>query len=124
MKIIGYFTTESHTGPQDFVDEVVPFTKFSEVGGDFAIDITKVYLREDPRPFLNCNDHVAAWYSDYYDQDGNYSLHSLFPSFRTVYPGIIYRSSFLRECVTVNPLEELAKLKIISYIPKAIVGIT
>lgn len=120
-KIIGYFTSESEpSGSRLYLDEVVKFTNFAEVQGDFAIDITGVRLRADPRPYLNMLDDFAAFYSDFIDKE-NYCLHSMFPSIRTIYPGIIYRSCFLQACTTANPLEELAKYKLISYIPEPLV---
>ena len=116
MKIIGY-TLKDNTSP--FLDGVVKFGteefKSALLDCDYAIDITSGQLVQDPRPFL---DGGPAYYGDYYDQHGNYSLHSLFPSARTVYPGIIYKASLLLECSTKNPLEEIARANIISYVPQ------
>ena len=62
-KIIGYFTSEFEpSGSKLYLDEIVKFTNFAEVQGDFAIDITSVKLREDPRPYLNLIDDFAAFY--------------------------------------------------------------
>jgi hypothetical protein len=113
VKIIGYTLSNKTSSP--FVDEVVKFTSYSELDCDYAIDISSGDLVQDPRPFLSGG---AAYYGDYYDPNGNYSLHSMFPSKRSVYPGIIYKASLLRDCKTNNPLEELAKENVIYYIPK------
>ena len=100
-----------------FVDEVVKLTKYSDLDSDYAIDITVGYLAEDPRPWM---EDAGAYYGDYYDLNVTYSLHSMFPSIRTTYPGIIYKTSLLVDCKTDNPLQEIAKHSIISYIPRPI----
>ena len=104
-----------------FVDEVVKLCKYSDLDCDYAIDITLGQLEEDPRKWLN---GAGAYYGDYYDQNGIYSLHCMFPSIRTVYPGILYKGSLLAECKTMNPIEEICKNNIISYVPRPIFRIT
>ena len=115
MKIIGYTLRDSVPASSPFLDEVVKFSTYEELDCDYAVDITSGQLVEDPRPFLK---ESAAHYGDYYDQNGNYCLHSMFPSTRTVYPGIIFKASLLLGCSTTNPLEQIAKGNIISYVPR------
>jgi hypothetical protein len=117
MKIIGYTFRDKAPKTSPFVDEVVILKEYSELQGDYAIDITLGELAEDPRPWLK---DAAAYYGDYFDQYGTYSLHSMFPSIRTTYPGMIYKTSLLVECKTKNPLEEICKNNTISYIPRPI----
>jgi hypothetical protein len=117
MKIIGYTFPDKSAKSREFVDEVVVIKDYSELDGDYAIDLSYGSLDIDIRPYLKGD---GAYYGDYYDQYGNYSLHSQFPSVRTTYPGIVYKVSLLKECETKNPLEEIAKVDVISYIPKPI----
>lgn len=117
MKIIGYTLKDNPPQSSPFLDEVVKFTSYSDLDCDYAIDITVGELSEDPRPWIK---EAGAYYGDFFDANGNYSLHSMFPSIRTVYPGIIYKADILAECTTSNPLEEIAKQNIISYIPRPI----
>lgn len=118
MKIIGYSLRPNPPKTSPFLDEVVALYQYSDLGGDYAIDITLGELTQDPRKWL---DGGVAYYGDYYDQNGMYCLHSLFPyrkkSIRTIYPGIIYKTSVLAECKTKNPLEEICANNIIHYVP-------
>lgn len=121
MKIIGYTFRDNPPQSSPFVDEIVKFSSFADLDADYAIDITLGELDQDPRKWLSGG---AAYYGDYYDQHGTYSLHSMFPSIRTTYPGILYKCSDVADCTTKNPLEELAKQNVISYIPHPIFKIT
>lgn len=118
MSLIGF--TNNKISNSDFVDEVVQFTSFADVPGDYAVDISAGSLIYDVQSWLSTDSKIGAFYGDFLDKDGNYCLHSMFPSTRTVYPGIIYKGDLLRQCVTSNPLEEIAKTHIIAYIPTAI----
>ena len=117
MKITGYTFRDNPPKTSPFVDEVVAIKDYSELKSDYAIDITLGRLTEDPRPWLKDG---AAYYGDYFDQHGTYSLHSMFPSIRTTYPGMLYKVSLLEQCKTKNPLEEICKNNVIYYIPRPI----
>ena len=121
MKIIGYTLRDNIPQSSPFVDEVVKFTRYSDLDCDYAIDVTVGELCIDPRPWIK---DAGAYYGDFFDAHGNYSLHSMFPSIRTTYPGIIYKVALLAECTTGNPLEEIARKNIISYIPRPIFKIS
>lgn len=121
MKIIGYTLRDSAPDSSLFLDSVVKFTSYLDLDCDYAIDITAGELTEDPRPWMS---DAGAYYGDYLDRSGNYSLHSLFPSIRTTYPGILYKVSLLHECESTNPIEEIARKNIVSYIPRPIFKIT
>jgi hypothetical protein len=114
MKIIGYTSREILPKTSPFVDEVVKAGDYSNLDCDYAIDISLGELIEDPRPWLK---DAGAYYGDYFGQDGAYCLHSMFPSIRTNYPGILYKGSLLADCKTKNPLEEICKQNVIGYIP-------
>lgn len=121
MMIIGYTVDKNPPQSSPFVDKVIKLGQYSDLQCDYAIDITAGELTEDPRAWLTGG---AAYYGDYYDHNGLYSLHSLFPhasqSIRTSYPGILYKESSLIKCTSKNPLEEICKNNIIYYIPRPI----
>jgi hypothetical protein len=117
MKIIGYTFRDSVPKASPFLDEVVILEQYSGLVCDYAVDITLGELVEDPRPYLKGD---GAYYGDFFDQHGTYSLHSMFPSVRSTYPGILYKGSLLVDCKTKNPLEEICKNNVISYIPRPI----
>jgi len=117
MKITGYTFRDVAPLTSPFVDEVVSIKEFGCLNSDYAIDITLGELTEDPRYWLK---GAAAYYGDYFDQHGTYSLHCMFPSIRTTYPGILYKVSLLAECKTKNPIEEICKNNVISYVPRPI----
>lgn len=121
MRIIGYSLRDNLPKSSPFLDDIVLLGRYSDLSGDYAIDITLGELTEDPRKWLKGG---SAYYGDYYDQNGMYCLHSLFPyrkqSIRTIYPGILYKISVLAECKTDNPLEEICRNNIIHYVPSPI----
>ena len=117
MKITGYTFRDVAPKTSPFVDEIVIIKEYSDLQCDYAIDITLGELTEDPRKWMK---DLAAYYGDYIDQHGMYCLHSMFPSVRTTYPGILYKASLLAECKTKNPIEEIYKNNVISYIPRPI----
>jgi len=118
MKLIGY--TNNEINNSEFLDEVIKFTDFADITGDYAVDVSAGELIYNVKSWIYNHKDVGAFYGDFIDKDGNYCLHSMFPSIRTMYPGIIYKSELLHKCVTSNPLEEIGKAHIISYIPIAI----
>lgn len=122
MSLIGYSVNKTRNS--EFLDEVVEFSEYANLPGDYIVDVSNGVITADIEKWLCSNSNVGAFYGDFVDGEGNYSLHSLFPSVRTIYPGIIYRGDLLRQCTTSNPLEEIAKTHIISYIPEAFFRIT
>jgi hypothetical protein len=122
MKIIGYFTND--TPPErHYLDEIVKFTSFSDMSGDVAIDITNVDLLFDPRPFLKISNSIGAWYGDFLDHNGNYCIHGIFPSIKTVYPGLLFNLSVVSSLRSNNVLSEIANSHIVSYIPETLVKV-
>jgi hypothetical protein len=122
MSLIGYSSNKTHNA--EFLDEVVEFSGYASLHGDYLVDVSNGVITADIKKWLCTNTNVGAFYGDFVDSNGSYSLHSLFPSVRTMYPGIIYKGDLLRQCTTSNPLEEIAKTHIISYIPEPFFRIT
>lgn len=122
MSLIGY--TANKPRESEFLDDVVAFSGYATLPGDFLVDVSNGIITSDITDWLCENKNIGAFYGDFIDKAGNYSLHSVFPSIRTTYPGIIYRGDILRQCTTSNPLEEIARKHIVSYIPEAFFRIT
>ena len=102
----------------EFVDNVVQISNFSEIDGDFAVDLTSGRLILDIRPYLTDDTNVIGYYGDYIDVNGFYCISNTFPSLRGVYPGIILSTKFLKSWNGTDLNKGLSG-KIVRYLPFA-----
>ncbi len=117
MKLIGYHKREKAV-KCDFVDEVIVAEKFSELSGDFCIDLNNGIIIKDIREQITNDPNVIGYYGDYIDSNGFYCVNTQFPSMRGVYPGIILSSAFLKNW-DGSDLTTALNGKLVRYLPFA-----
>lgn len=86
---------------------------------EYVIDLTNGYLTKDISNWLSDDPAIAGFYGDYYDVDGNYVIQQSYPSKIKLYPGLIVRGEHFG-----SSIDDLARTKILRYIPEAIFRIT
>jgi hypothetical protein len=118
MKLIGYHKKRKNPPDCSLIDEVIAVDYFSELTGDFCVDLNNGTLIKDIRQFITDDKNIIGYYGDYIDSNGFYCLNTQFPSMRSVYPGIILSCQFLKNW-DGKDLNEAMNGKIVRYLPFA-----